>query len=260
MRLPLHLALLPVLGVLALGCTGGPGDTGQDSGDWTSSGEHYFEPVGFFVETYAAYDGERLDEFTLDPNDPASTLPPVMMITFAEARYFGDSANRENYSCSWFGVMNVEGLDTLDDPELWAGYAISLTFLETDCDDMDPWEWGERTPTTMLESAFLGVGYREMSSDFEAVIKDQVAESGLRWAQDWEPYVFTMVMGLWDAAEGRLLGSEVDYGFSFKMTNGALSFDLGGDPIPLPLAESEGLPQGLVAAYPYFDMAPSALR
>jgi len=259
MQAPNPLWFLPVLGLLALGCTGGPGDTGYWPEDDTGDSGEYFTPGAFFVETYAAYDGERLDEFILDPNDPASALPPVMMLTLAEDRYFTSGGN-DSYTCSWFGVMNVEGLDSLDDPSLWAGYAISLDFLETDCTNMDPWVWGERTPTSMLESAFLGIGYRPMSPGFESVIKAQVDDSGLRWAQDWEPFVFTMVMGLWDEDSGKLIGSEVDYAFSYEMSQGALSYGLSGDPIPQRLSDSTGLPEGLIAGYPYFDMAPSGLR
>ncbi len=259
MRAPLHLYSLSVLGALALGCSGGSGDTGE----WwpTDSGQtgDYFEPTLFWVETYAAFDGERLDQFILDPNDPASALPPVMMLTLAEDRFW--ETGNEAYTCSWFGVMNVEGWDLLDDPELWAGYAISLSFLETDCTNLDPWVWGERSPTSMLERSFLGVGYRPMSADFEAVIKNQVSDNGLRWAQDWEPYVFTMVMGLWDEDGGKLIGTEVDYAFAYKMVDGALSYDLSGNPIPMPLSEAEGaLPQGLVAGYPYFQLDPVELR
>lgn len=260
MRAPPLLSFIPLLGVLALGCTGGGGDTGWWIDDPDSGAEEgdFFEPDAFFVETYAAYGGDRLEEFILDPNDPASALPPVMMITFAENRYF--STGNDAYTCSWFGMINVEGIDMLDDPDLWVGYAISLDFLETTCDNMDPWVWGDRNPTQVLETAFLGIGFRPMSLTFERVIKEQVAGATSRWEQDWKPYVFTMVMGIWDEGSGRLMGTEVDYAFTYQMIDGALSYDYQGDPMPLKLEDHEGLPQGLVAGYPYYDMEPGALR
>ncbi len=262
MRVSSHLCFLPVFGFFILGCLGGGVDTGwwiedpPDTGPPNDDG--YFEPDVFFVETYAAFGGDRLDEFVLDPNDPASTLPPVMMLTFADNRYF--ASYNEDYTCTWFGVMNVEGIDMLEDPDLWLGFAISLDFLETDCDNLDPWVWGDYSPTPVLESTFLGIGFRPMSSSFESVIKSQVAGSGLQWERDWAPYVYTMVLGIWDEETGQLSGSELNYAFSYQMSDGALTYDVQGNPIPRTLQDGEGPPEGLLASFPYYDEEPNALR
>jgi len=157
-------------------------------------------------------------------------------------------------------MMNVEGLDHFDSDDLWLGYAISLDFLETDCFDMDPWVWGESTPTTMLEQTFLGVGFGPMSPEFESVIRPQVSSSGFFWDSDWAPYVFSMTLGLYDQETGELEGTEIDYAFAYKMSDGALTYDYVGDPMPVRLANYEGAPEGLLAGYRYYDEEPSALR
>jgi hypothetical protein len=262
MRAPLNLGFTAFLGLLVLGCTGGTDDTGwwvepvDDTGPRSTS--EYFEPVGFFVEVYASYQGDRLEQFILDPNDPASALPPVMFITLAEGRYF--STWDDAYTCSWFGEVIVQGINLLDDPEMWVGFAIGLKFLDSDCNNMDPWVWGSSSPTTVLESASLGIGFRPMSTAFEGGIRHQVVTSGMQWERDWEPYVFTMAVGIWDEETGRLDGTEVDYAFSYKMEDGALAYDFAGNPIPLGLEAFDGLPQGLLAGYPYYNLELSRLR
>ena len=193
----------------------------------------------------------------LEPGNAASTLPPVMMFVFADNRYF--STWNEDYACEWVGQITVEGVDTMNDPSLWLGYAISLQMLETDCYDMDPWVWGEPTPTTMMEQGFFGLGYGPSSAAMKDSLQDLIELSGDDWATNWAPYIFSMYVGLWDDATSQLAAHEVAFTMSYKMEDGALTSTLDEEPEPVPLSDGGQPPHGLLIGYSWFDLEPSAL-
>ena len=258
-RLP-HL-FLPTLAVMVLGCSG---IRGGDSGWWYEDpdnprrgGSEYFDPDFFLVHTYAAYEDDLLHDFAMESGNPASSLPPVMMFLFAENRFF--ATGNEDYACEWIGQMNVEGVDLMDDDHLWLGYAISLDLLETNCYEMDPYVWGESTPTTMLERAFLGIGYGPMSSQFANVIRPLVAETDSEWESEWSPYVFSMYLGLWEDESGGLVSTELNYAFSYEMEDGALTYDQNEEFVPLRLGENGHPPEGLLTGYAFYDLEPEQL-
>ncbi len=258
MKAPLHtLGFASTLALLALGCTG----SGEDTGWWDVdpndplNDDVPFEPDVVMAYAYASYDGDILDEFMLEPGNAASILPPVLMFVFADNRYF--ATWNEDYACEWVGQITVEGVDDLGDPSLWLGYAVSLKLLETDCYDMDPWVWGETTPTTVLERTFLGLGYGPLSTSFESELKALVEAGGDDWETQWAPYLFSMHVGLWDDAEGGLVGHELAFAMSYEMEDGALTSAIDDEPVPIPLSEGGQPPYGLMVGFSWYDLDPS---
>lgn len=254
------LSVLPVMGLLSLGCSGlGSTGTGYWYGDPEDpyQGQDYFQPDTVLAYAYAAYHGDRLEDFMLEQGNAASALPPVLMLYFADHRYF--VTGNPDYVCEWVGEMAIEGLDDLGEgSELWLGYAIRLKMLETDCYDMDPWVWGEPTPTTMLETAFLGVGFGPISTRLASVLKPLVAESDDAWERDWAPYTFGMHLGFWDAEAGDLIGQEIGFVQSYEMVDGALLRAQDGSAVPVALDPAGGPPEGLYLGLAFAELDPEA--
>lgn len=252
--------LLIALAGFAVGCVG---SSASDTGYWDVDPNDPlldgvpFEPDVLMVYAYASYDGDILDEFMLEPGNAASTLPPVMMFLFADHRYF--STWNQDYACEWVGQVTVEGVDDMGSPELWLGYAVSLKLLETDCYDMDPWVWGETTPSSVMESAFLGLGYGPLSSGFETELRALAEVQGQDWDRDWAPYTFSMHVGLWDDDQGGLVPHEVAFAQSYEMVDGALSSALNDNPVLLPLTGDPEPPEGLIIGFSWRELEPSVL-
>jgi hypothetical protein len=175
---------------------------------------------------------------------------------FADNRYF--VTGNEDYACEWVGEMTIQGIDNMGDESMWLGYAISLSLLETTCYDMDPWVWGETTPTTAMESAFLGVGYGPLSPGLASSLKSLINLSGDSWEQNWEPYLFAMHLGVWNPSEGRLVPQEVGFALSYEMADGALTSALDETPVPIPLDSGGTPPEGLLIAYPWTELDPAS--
>ncbi len=238
-------------------CSGSGSDTGWWDVDPADPGHEGvpFEPDVVMVYAYASYDGDILDEFMLEPGNPASTLPPVVIFLFADNRFF--STWNEDYTCEWVGQITVEGVDDMGRSDLWLSYAISLKMLENTCYDMDPWVWGETTPSSVLESKFLGLGYGPISTAFESELRALVDAAGDDYATNWAPYVYATHLGIQDDFSGTLVPHEVAFTFSYEMADGALTSALDDQPIPIPLTEGTP-PQGLMIGSGWSLLDPAA--
>ena len=189
---------------LLLGCPGSgglpwgsePEDTGPERDGW-------FHPREWAFEAWAYYDGETLDGFRYYENSSGS-LPPYVAVYL-----LGTSL-----MCTWIGAVQVEGLVTLDE-EQWAAYAVSLSMTETDCDNLDPSEWGAVDPTPVLDGLLLGLGWKDLTDEVDDAIKEVVGRSGWTYEKEYEDMAFTQVLGLFDEETGTWTAHDVGPAFTY---------------------------------------------
>ncbi len=196
------MALLLSLLVGCPGLTGDPWWEDPDTGDWVDDG--YFHPQDYALEVWGYYDGETIGEFQFYGNNSGKVPAYVAIYLLGPG-----------LMCTWIGAISVEGLAQLDD-EQWAGFAVSLSMTETDCDNLDPEEWGATNPTPILDDLYLGLAWKDLTAEIDADIQDFVGREGWTYEQEYEDHAYTQILGLWDPDTTRWSAHDVGPAFTYK--------------------------------------------
>lgn len=176
----------------------------------------YFRPTEYAFEAWGFYDGETLGEFKYYGNN-SGAVPAYMAIYLLGP----------GLMCTWIGAMHVEGQAVLDD-EQWAGFAVSLSMTETDCDGLDPSEWGASNPTAVLDDMFLAVGWKDLTDDLDEQILDYVGTEGWTYEKEWEDHAFTQLLGIYDPESGSWESHDVGPAFTYLTADdGTLDLTVG---------------------------------
>lgn len=202
----------------------------------------YFDAYAFGVTTRTGYDGSGLVPYGIDES---TQQDPYAGITFYEEDYF--DTGDERYSCIEFFMLTEESVSSMGVDDLWAGYEVSMTWYadasSNPCEDFDPSIWGADTPISLVEGTQWGVGFGDMSGDFENTMKTAVQNAGLDWANEWAPYVFSYYLGLYDSDAGEVAGSELGWGFAFEVDESTWIPKADGDNlIPFEMSSATELP------------------
>lgn len=200
---------------LLLGCPATSGGRwGQETEPAPSDG--WFHPTEWAFEAWGYYDGETLGEFRYYGNS-SGAVPAYMSIYLLGP----------GLMCTWIGAIQVEGLAPMQD-EQWAGFAVSLSMTETDCDRLDPEEWGATNPSPLLDGLFLGLGWKDLTVDMEDQILDHVGSEGWTWEKEYEDSAFTQLLGLYDQHTGTWASHDVGPAFTYLTSeDGVLDLALG---------------------------------
>jgi hypothetical protein len=250
-----------------------PGDDGDDDDDTDTTDEtgdtsgtpgvQYWEPVavGFEFDGVVLANGELSGYVAEDSAGNLVEVPPVMVVTFASADFFGASSaeEQEAQSCVALALFQPEPssatLANDDGVLLYRSYDTALD-LETDpeftdCDEkLDPTVWGENAATMLdaFDGAHFGYGWGEMTDylleswgtatldDEEianAMIASYIAINDLNgdWiASDWT----TGLLFEWDPATGELVTVESPDDPAVELL---VPIDVTGVPVGAPLPE-----------------------
>lgn len=218
-----------------------PNDTGSID-DPDDPYQRTFRPYAAFISLQATQSEE--DGFTghyLFPDDANSWQEPYISIMFVEEEYF-DNYNGQ-FSCTWTGNVTEAVEGPLGVPDEWFGYVIGVELVETDCQNFDPNEWGDTTPTLRIEALELGVAYAPMSSE----MTNQFQQAIQSWGEDWseyQPYIFSTWFGFKDAF-GAWENLEADFTFAYELhPEGGMVYGPNGDNVKVDVTSGEA-PMGL---------------
>lgn len=225
---------------------GNPGDAGLPCTDTvtdtdTDTDTNVFEDYAVFMTFRLAHlDGGMTAYAYEDESGAVVEVTPTVEMTFAEEEYF--EAYDDRYTCTWYGYVIENSLDDLG-AEPWIGWDVSFLFIDTDCEDFDEELWGESTPTSKIESEQFGIGFDTLDSDVASAFQDAVEGAGYDWEQDYEPYVFGMLLAPYDAESGGLAGGQINIAYAYEMEDdGMLIYDEEGNLIPYNISGTDELP------------------
>ena len=170
----------------------------------------------------------------------------MIEVSFYEQDWFESGEDR--HRCSWIGEVATESSDELGvGGALWVGWSASLALVDTTCAGFSPIRWGEDTPTGVLESEPLGIGFGPSSEDFTAELYESLRASG--WSEaDWEASFGPFLYSTWFAAsgaDGDLEGAEINMTRTFQVDDdwNVITDESGAS---TPLMVGDGQPPGYV--------------
>lgn len=146
----------------------------------------YFHPDEWGFEAWGYYDGQTLGEFQF--NDGSSSAIPAYVLV---------NLRQGGLSCGWIGALTVEGAAALD-ADQWVGFTVSLDMTWTDCEDLDPQEWGAGHPDAVLGGLSMGLAWKDMTDDLDQQIQNYVGPDNPAYEQQYVDYAFTQILGLQD--------------------------------------------------------------
>jgi hypothetical protein len=177
----------------------------------------------------ADLEGEYFDDYAIGftyyfgyyGSDPESVFisgaeqVPIMLITLYEEEYF--ATGDDIYTCLWYGEMSGFADHDLNysDTTLWEGWEFSVAEIYNDCDSLNPTNWGDTTPSYLLESQMWAMGMAELSTSFAGDLETAVGGSST-WTSDYEPYMYAGIVGFNDTSIGDFVGYETNYGLTYE--------------------------------------------
>jgi hypothetical protein len=262
----LHRLLVPALTLAALSaCIGGPGrqvcDTATGIGcdgdadvdvdaDSDADADDIFDPWLFTVEMHTGFDGDDLMPYGIEGTEVA----PYAIFRFYEEDY--RHSQIDAYTCEWTGKIVQDGHDGLGAGGLWIGFDAHFehdaTAPRNTCDDWDPDEWADGTPTEAVETMDFGFGWAPLSIGMASELRDAYQNAGLVW-EEVEPYIFGVYWKVDDRYSGTLV-NEMGYGFATALDgDGNLAAGEDGEYLQIEVVGSSTAPApAYISTYYYY--------
>lgn len=205
--------------------TEGDADADADADSDTDSdadADAFFEPYAMGFNFRTGYsNGGYSNWFATD----GSEGEPFVEITVYEEAYF--DAGDERYSCTYYALFSEVAVDDMGIDGLWYGAEIELTPAgeggteATDCSNFNTDDWGTDNPGQTLQANRFALGIGELGPNVADSLEGAVADAGLDWGADWEPYVFSYYMAYTKDASANFADTEtagdLGYGFFFEV-------------------------------------------
>ncbi len=249
------LTLLPLLvGGFAMSLTacGDDTTTSADTG-WADADADadtdadYFDSYVMGISPVFGYHGGEMTEYYYS----GSESPPFVRITFYEEDYFTGYDDR--YTCEWVGEILPNSLNDLALGDgIWIGWDVSFQSFGPDytsCDNFDPEVWGDSSPTTVIETAELGLGYGPMSSEWAAEVSgaymDYYGWSQTEYMDEYGKYFYSLYIATYVESAGGLVGFEAGSTALTYLTDDAYEIVFGDDGYSSFVEVGDGMPEGV---------------
>lgn len=170
--------------------------------------------MGLFVS--GAVDQGAVEDYTLWDVDAGSAIDDVSAaITFLfydaaftpQCQVVYDLSQVAGPASAWTAASPVQ---------LWDAWDLALSGAQTDCGQLTGGSFTVNNAPALVQSYQWNIGFGPMSQQLVNQIEPQVTAAGGSWANDWDPYVFSMYVAT--DIFGGVTVQEMDYVFELDRT------------------------------------------